>query len=90
MVQRTGRSTYWNKGYFRTVAHAELTSDDLLEEHCFYDAYYKDYVNENDERISQRSDPCGSFALSNFEYFQQEIEAALAGHPVVGRQRAEK
>lgn len=80
----------WHKGYFRTVTQAELTPDDLLKQHCFYDAYYKDYVDENDRRIPERADPCGSFALSSFEYFQEEVEAALAGHPVVGRQRAEK
>lgn len=31
---------FWHKGYFRTVTHVELTADDLLEQHCFYDAYY--------------------------------------------------
>ncbi|GGV67226.1 hypothetical protein GCM10010277_75750 [Streptomyces longisporoflavus] len=79
----------WSKGYFRTVTHAELTADDLLKQHCFYDAYYKDYVDENDCRIPERADPCGVFALSNFEYFQQQVDSALAGNPVVGSQRAE-
>lgn len=74
----------WHKGYFRTVTHAELTPDDLLKQHCFYDAYDEDYVDENDRRISERADPCGVFALSNFAFFQHEVEEALAGRPIVG------
>ncbi|MGH4032463.1 immunity 26/phosphotriesterase HocA family protein [Actinomycetota bacterium Odt1-20B] len=80
----------WNKGYFRTVQHAELTPDDLLKQHCFYDAYYKDYVDENDQRISERADPCGSFALSNFDFFQEQVAAALAGNPIVGPRREDR
>lgn len=74
----------WHKGYFRTVTHAELTPADLLKQHCFYDAYDEDYVDENDRRISERADPCGVFALSNFAFFQHEVEEALVGRPIVG------
>ncbi|MFF1698263.1 hypothetical protein ACFVXC_32360 [Streptomyces sp. NPDC058257] len=31
---------------------AELTPDDLLKQHCFYDAYYKDYQHEVDHALS--------------------------------------
>ncbi|MGW6060368.1 Imm26 family immunity protein [Streptomyces sp. NPDC055189] len=78
----------WYKGYFRTVTHAELNPGDLLKQHCFYDAYYKGYVDENDRRITERADPCGVFALSNFEFFQHQVDEALAGRPIVGRRRA--
>ncbi|MFE6163727.1 Imm26 family immunity protein [Streptomyces sp. NPDC056486] len=74
----------WNKGYFRTVAHEVLASSHVLQRHCFYDAGDEGYVDETDKAIPERVEPCGWFALTNFEYFQHEVDEALAGRPVQG------
>jgi hypothetical protein len=74
----------WQKGYFRTVAHEELEATKTLKQHCFYDASTEGYVDENDNIISERVEPCGWFALTNFEHFQHELDEALAGRPVHG------
>jgi hypothetical protein len=71
-------------GYFRTIAHEELKAVHLLEQHCFYDAGTEGYVDEGDSIIAERSEPCGWFALTNFEHFQHELDEALAGRPVHG------
>ncbi|WP_367038306.1 hypothetical protein [Streptomyces sp. Je 1-332] len=52
--------------------------------HCFYDASDEGYVDENDNALSGRVEPCGWFALTNFEHFQHEVDEALAGRPVHG------
>ncbi|MEU4483970.1 immunity 26/phosphotriesterase HocA family protein [Streptomyces purpurascens] len=69
----------WNKGYFRTVAHEHLGSAHLLKQHCFYDASTEGYVDDSDNIITDRAEPCGWFALANFEHFQKELDDALAG-----------
>jgi hypothetical protein len=74
----------WQKGYFRTEAHEDLAPEHVLKQHCFYDASTEGYVDENDNIISERAEPCGWFALTNFEHFQQELDEALAGRPVHG------
>ncbi|MCX4989231.1 MULTISPECIES: immunity 26/phosphotriesterase HocA family protein [unclassified Streptomyces] len=74
----------WQKGYFRTVAHEEPGSSQLLKQHCFYDASTEGYVDENDGIIADRTEPCGWFALSTFEQFEHEVDEALAGRPVHG------
>lgn len=75
----------WQKGYFRTVAHEELTPSALLDQHCFYSAHHNGYVDENDRRIDTRVEPCGWFSVSSFENLEREIAEALAGRPAVGR-----
>ncbi|MFF4250942.1 Imm26 family immunity protein [Streptomyces sp. NPDC001663] len=72
----------WHQGYFRTVAHEELEAAHLLDQHCFYDASTESYVDENDNIIPDRAEPCGWFALSTFQQFQHELDEALAGRPV--------
>lgn len=74
----------WNKGYFRTVAHEDLEPGHLLKQHCFYDASIEGYVDENDDVLPERVEPCGWFALTNFEHFQHEVDEAIAGRPVHG------
>ncbi|MFG3075443.1 Imm26 family immunity protein [Streptomyces sp. NPDC048225] len=76
----------WQKGYFRTVAHEELKPSHVLEQHCFYDGSTEGYVDENDDILPDRVEPCGWFALTNFEHFQHELDEALAGRPVSGAQ----
>ncbi|WP_405563324.1 immunity 26/phosphotriesterase HocA family protein [Streptomyces phaeochromogenes] len=74
----------WDKGYFRTVAHEDLDPTHLLKRHCFYDASIDGYVDENDDVLPRRVEPCGWFALTNFEHFQHEVDEAIAGGPVYG------
>ncbi|WP_189190763.1 hypothetical protein [Streptomyces albiflavescens] len=66
------------------MAHEELETAHLLRQHCFYDASTEGYVDENDNIIPERVEPCGWFALTNFEHFQYELDEALAGRPVYG------
>ncbi|WP_326762609.1 immunity 26/phosphotriesterase HocA family protein [Streptomyces phaeochromogenes] len=74
----------WDKGYFRTVTHEDLDPTHLLKRHCFYDASIDGYVDENDDVLPRRVEPCGWFALTNFEHFQHEVDEAIAGRPVYG------
>ncbi|CAL9489802.1 Imm26 family immunity protein [Streptomyces sp. NPDC091046] len=78
----------WQKGYFRTVAHEDLEPAHVLRQHCFYDASTEGYVDENDDILRERVEPCGWFALTNFEHFQHELDEALAGRPVFGAHAA--
>ncbi|CAM5723718.1 hypothetical protein SVIOM342S_09288 [Streptomyces violaceorubidus] len=41
-------------------------------------------MDENDDIIPEAVEPCGWFALTNFEHFQYELDEALAGRPVSG------
>lgn len=69
----------WSKGYFRTVAHEDLQPDHLLPQHCFFDPARRAYVDENDQVISTRTEPCGMFALANFAHFESQLDDALVG-----------
>lgn len=48
---------------------------------CFFDAGRGGYADENDLVIPERVEPCGWFALTNFEHFQYELDETLAGRP---------
>lgn len=72
----------WTKGYFRTFASAPLVPSDLLPQHCFFTSKYTWYVDEYDQLLRDRVEPCGSYSLPNIGFLEKQIAAALDGHPI--------
>ncbi|NUS29482.1 MAG: hypothetical protein HOV92_35430 [Streptomyces sp.] len=66
---------------FVTVAHEKPRSAHPLERHCCLDAARGGYADENDRVIPERVEPCGWFALANFEHLQCELDETPAGRP---------
>lgn len=69
--------TIWRQGYFETVAHKLLTSQDILPEHCFYDDIYDCYRDEFGKRRKTRAEPCGFGVLNRIEAVEYDIVAAM-------------
>jgi hypothetical protein len=72
----------WSKGYFRPVAHHDLTDGDVLAQHCFRTADGQ-HVDETGAPVARRSEPCGTWGLAGYVTVDREIGRAL-GLPVVG------
>jgi hypothetical protein len=55
----------WRLGYFRTFAHRPLQPRQLVPQHCFLDVDFRGdlYVDDHDEVLDRRYEPCGFFAL---------------------------
>jgi hypothetical protein len=71
----------WSKGYFRTVAHHDLTADDVLRRHCFRTTAGGHLDHEG--RPTTPAEPCGTWGLAGYVTVDREIGRAL-GLPVVG------
>lgn len=71
----------WTKGYFRTLENVPFQPGELLEQHCFYSAGPPMYVDEDDNELDGRREPCGWYSLSNFETLERDVMRALAGTP---------
>lgn len=71
----------WSRGYFRTVAHRDLTAADVLPEHCFrtVDGLHLDHRG----RPTAHREPCGTWGLAGYVTVDRELGRAL-GLPVVG------
>jgi hypothetical protein len=67
----------WTKGYFQTVAHRALSGDDLLSQHCFWDAARSRYVDEHQNVLPQEVQPCGVWGLSSYRWLDDQVSDAL-------------
>jgi hypothetical protein len=67
----------WTKGYAVTVARPELRSEDLLEQHCFWDVVRNRYVDEEGVTLTERHEPCGSWGLRSYRKIDDLISDAL-------------
>ena len=67
----------WTRGYFLTVAHQELTGNDVLPQHCFWDALRKHHVDEQLNVLPQELSPCGVWGLSSYRSLDDKISDAL-------------
>ncbi len=74
----------WTRGFFEKIAHWPLTRVLCFQRHCFCDPTYVDgprYIDEYDERIRKRFEPCGDYLLGNCFAVDRDICEAL-GLPV--------
>lgn len=69
----------WSLGYFRTFTHAPLRPGQLLPQHCFLDGPNEEYVDENDQVIDRRHEPCGRFSLASLAMLAEEVGEAVDG-----------
>ena len=67
----------WTKGYFENIAHPPLAPDDLLDEHCFWDATRKAYRDQLGAFRAERSEPCGYRGLGSYRLIDDLISDAL-------------
>jgi hypothetical protein len=67
----------WTRGYFQNVARSALAPDDLLDEHCFWDATRKAYRDQLGAFRAARSEPCGDWGLGSYRLIDDLISDAL-------------
>lgn len=74
----------WTHGYFVTVRHDVLTPEDILPQHCFWDARVecdgREFLRYGDElgrRLPKRVEPCDERALGSFGSIAIDIAKAL-------------
>lgn len=72
MINRLG----WSRGYFETVAHWELTPDDVLAQHCFRRFNGRYYDDQNHE-LPGPVEPVGIWGLGNYRTIDDAISKAL-------------
>jgi hypothetical protein len=71
----------WSSGCFRTFGHRELRPEQLVPQHCFLNVDFRgdEYVDENDEILDRRHEPCGRLSLPTAAHFGAEIQDAVDG-----------
>lgn len=67
----------WSRGYFETIAHQELTPDDMFPMHCFWDFAKRQYVDDARCILQERIEPCGDYGLGNHRTVDDEISKEL-------------
>ncbi len=69
----------WTRGYFETVEHRPLQTEDVLRTHCFWDdsRVFELYRDEYGKRIPGRLEPCGLFALASEVTIDAKLGSAL-------------
>ena len=82
----------WLDGYFTTVDNKELTSEDVLERHCFRDGGLPivfegrqypviRYYDEDRNEIKDPDQPCGRMGIGNHRTLDDDISEALGIPP---------
>ncbi len=92
MINRLG----WSRGYFENVSFRELTEEDVLDVHCFWDPPLKGfskgrfskgrYMNEKGQQLDGPYDPVGQYGLGNYRVVDVEISEVL-GIPLPAEDR---
>lgn len=69
----------WSRGYFETVAQRPLQPDDVLPVHCFEETWTRHprYWTEDGDRLPDRTEPCGVWALSSYANIDADLSEAL-------------
>lgn len=71
----------WSRGYFETVLNVPLSSEDLLEQHCFSsNRWTTPYVDEKGRPLASRSEPCGIWAVAGYGNIDEVISRSF-GYP---------
>ena len=68
-------------GYFEPCGHAELTDDDVLPQHCFYDPLRRRYLDDNNHVIVGPVAPVGEWGLQSFRTIDDAVSQALGIPP---------
>ncbi len=76
----------WLKGYFETVANEPLSKSDILTTHCFerlspVDDRVIGYVDEQNNPLRGRLEPCGVYGLHSYRTIDDAISRALGLSP---------
>lgn len=67
----------WNRGYFETVLHEELTENDQIKRHCFKSFFNGKYYDEFNNELDGPIEPVGIRALHSFRTIDDDISKAL-------------
>lgn len=62
----------WTRGYYETIDHRPLTTEMLLQQHCFK-RFNGDFLDETCQKLSGRSEPCGVWALQSYRMIDDRI-----------------
>jgi hypothetical protein len=62
----------WRMGYFELLFHAELRSEDVLEQHCFRDLRGW-YFDEANHRLPKPVEPVGDRGLDSYQTVDDKI-----------------
>lgn len=75
----------WTSGYFETVAHRPLCSDDVMAVHCFRSSWSKrPYLDEFGNPLEGRIEPCGDYSVTLCGGLDYLIGKALGMSPPAG------
>lgn len=66
----------WSRGYFENVDSRPLSSDDLLEQHCFR-RHTGQYFDEKGQQLPGPVEPCGDWVLSSFLRIDDLVSEAI-------------
>ena len=72
----------WSRGYLETIAHLPLEPGDILSQHCFYDSFFRKYVDELGNDLPGPVEPVGELGLQSFRTIDDAISAGL-GIPLI-------
>lgn len=72
----------WSRGYLETIAHLPLESGDILSQHCFYDSFFRKYVDELGNDLPGPVEPVGELGLQSFRTIDDAVSRAL-GIPLI-------
>jgi hypothetical protein len=72
----------WSRGYLETVAHLPFETGDILSQHCFYDSFFRKYVDEFGNDLQGPVEPVGELGLQSFRTIDDAVSAGL-GIPLV-------
>jgi hypothetical protein len=67
----------WVRGYFQTISHRPLRPDDILDQHCFWDALREKHVDECGRILAHPTEPCGEWAMASYVVIDDKISDAL-------------
>jgi len=67
----------WSRGYFETLEHRELEPADMLGVHCFWSATQRAFIDEYENRLSERHDPCGEYGFTTLTGIDDKVSRAL-------------
>jgi hypothetical protein len=70
----------WSRGYFETIASAELQPSDVLARHCFRNVK-GEYLDEMSRPMSSPVEPVGDYSLESFRSIDDLVSDALGIPP---------
>lgn len=67
----------WTRGFFETIGHLPISSQDLLKKHCFADYDGIRFYDEFWNKLPGRSEPCGEKGIFTERGIDQMLSEAL-------------